>query len=176
MGFFEKIGLVEEVPTNTEIYEEDCGTEYDEVNAELSEVNTDTLIDDIYSQNHLEDKSRSIFKVEDLINSLPKEMPTESKKSTVTSALGVFNLTSDEVIEDGGRRSETLKSILGQIEKNAEDEINYKEASIEEHKKEIARLEKEISDKQEETKFSKATIESEISKIEKLINFIGGIK
>lgn len=177
MGFLERMGLVEEVPTENVGYDVNDDIEYeDEVEAELSEVNTDTLIDDIYTQNGLSDKSKSIFKVEDLINSLPKEMPTDAKKSTVTSALGVFNLTSTEVVEDGEKRVETLNSILNQIESNATNEINYKEGSIEEHKKEIARLEKEISDKQEEAEVSKNTINSEIEKIDKLIKFIGGTK
>lgn len=81
MGFLERMGLVEEVPIENIGYDVNDDIEYeDEVEAELSEVNTDTLIDDIYTQNGLDDKSKSIFKVEDLINSLPKEMPTDAKR------------------------------------------------------------------------------------------------
>lgn len=177
MGFLERMGLVEEVPTENAEYNVDYDVDYeDAVDAELSQVNTDTLIEDVYSENNLSDKSKSIFKVEELIASLPKEMPTEAKKNTVSSALAVFGMTSVEVTEDGEKRMATLSTILNQIETNATDEINYKEGSIEEHKKEISRLEKEISDKQDEVKKSKETINTEIDKIDKLIKFIGGTK
>lgn len=174
MGLLEKLKLVEEIPTEPNAFDEEYEIEYEETDAELSEVNKDSLISDIYIQNNLEDKSKSIFKVEDLIASLPKEMPTDSKRNTVTSALAVFNLTSVEVVDDGEKRIETLNAILNQIENNTGNEISNKETAIEEHKKEISQLEKEISDKKEEMKFSQDTIKTEVDKIENLINFIGG--
>ena len=84
MGLLTKLGLVEEVPANN--YDEaveEYSYEEETVEAELESVNTETLIDDIYAQNNLADKSRSIFKVEELISSLPKEMATETKRNSV---------------------------------------------------------------------------------------------
>ena len=101
MGLLKSIGkaFVEEVP-NEKILEENF-TDYKEetVEVELDNVNTNTLIDDIYAQNNLYDKSQSIFKVEELINSLPKEMVTETKRASVLSILGSFGLAETEVIE-----------------------------------------------------------------------------
>ena len=61
MGLLTKLGLVEEVPSNNydEAVEEYSYVE-ETVEAELDEVNTDTLIDDIYAQNNLADKSARI--------------------------------------------------------------------------------------------------------------------
>lgn len=72
--------FVERVPDERE-YETETSYDVEEaVPVELDEVRTDTLIDDIYTQNELFDKSKSIFKIEELINSLPKEMVTETKE------------------------------------------------------------------------------------------------
>ena len=92
MGLFEKLGLVEKIPNeNTYSNYDDCQESSkiemqweDQAKAEVSKVNQDTLIEDIYSQNDLCDRTKSIFKVEDLINSLPKEMVTETKRNSVT--------------------------------------------------------------------------------------------
>ena len=84
MGLLKTIGkaFVEEMPA--EEFENDSNEYFDEEemireDVELESVNTNTLIDDIYSQNNLYDRSKSIFKVEELINSLPKEMVTDTK-------------------------------------------------------------------------------------------------
>ena len=81
MGIFlKKNFFVEEIPDETpDIPDVDTDFDTTETNAELDSVNTDTLIDDIYSQNNLADKTQSIFKVEELIKSFPKEMTTETK-------------------------------------------------------------------------------------------------
>lgn len=177
MGFLKSIGkaLVEEVPTENNGTE--IGTysfEEESVEVELESVNTDTLIDDIYAQNNLYDKSQSIFKVEELINSLPKEMVTETKRSSVLSILGSFGLTATEVTEDGDKRIEMLSGVKEKINSESENEIKDKETKIEELKKTIANLEIEIASKQNETKVSNETISTEISRIKELVKFVGG--
>ena len=104
MGLLKKL-FVEEIPNETESYDVEATTyEEPEVEVELDDVNTDTLIEDIYVQNELYDKTKSIFKVEELINSLPKEMVTETKKTSVLAILGSFGLTVTDVIIDGDNR------------------------------------------------------------------------
>ena len=71
MGILKNL-FVEEVPDETpDIPDIDTDFDTTETNAELDSVNTDTLIDDIYSQNNLADKTQSIFKVEEFIKSFP---------------------------------------------------------------------------------------------------------
>lgn len=180
MGIFDKLGkaLIEEVPseTNETITEE---TEYHEeepvlVEAELSDVNTDTLIDDIYLQNNLDDKSKSIFKVEELIDTLPKEMVTETKKASVLSTLTVFGLTTDQVLKDADDRLNILVSVYKKINDEAVNINAERSDKIENLKKEIAALESEMSNDQHEIKISNDSIIAEVDRIKELIKFIGG--
>lgn len=66
--------MEQRLETSDSIYEEDA-------NINLDVVNTETLVSDIYAQNELYDQSKSIFKIEDLMNALPKEMVTETKRT-----------------------------------------------------------------------------------------------
>lgn len=173
MGLFKNL-FVEEV-SNEKTYEEDVYSyETENADVELDAVNTDTLIEDIYVQNDLYDKTKSIFKVEELINSLPKEMVTETKRSSVLAILGSFGLTVTDVNLDGENRVETLSGVLEKITIEGKDEISKKETEIEKRKREIADLEKYISDKQTEMKSSEESINAEVTRISELMKFIGG--
>lgn len=174
MGFLKGL-FVEEIPNEEEMYEvESSYVEEENVEVELDSVNTETLITDIYAQNELFDKTKSIFKVEELINSLPKEMVTETKKASVLATLGVFGLTVTDVTLDGENRIDVLSGVLTKILGEGNDTVTSKEAEIEEHKKEIARLEKEISEQKNEMKVSEDTINTEISRITSLVKFVEG--
>lgn len=168
--FVEKIPEEESYEAETDYVVEDTPP----VEAELDEVHTDTLIDDIYAQNELSDKSRSIFKVEELINSLPKEMVTDTKRSSVLATLSIFGLTVTDVTLDGEQRLDVLNSILSKILDDGNSTISEKEIEIENHKKEIANLEKEISERNAEMMFSKNNINAEVDRIAELIKFVEG--
>lgn len=176
MGLLKKL-LVEEVP-NEEEYDVDEVESYatKTIDVTLQSVNTETLISDIYTQNDLCDMGRSIFKVEDMINSLPKEMVTETKKASILTILISFGLTATDVSLDGENRMEVLSSVLSNIMKDGNIEISAKQTEIEDYKKEIGRLEKEISDKQNEMKVSENIINDEVSRISGLVKFIGGVE
>ncbi len=176
MGLLTKLGLVEEVPANN--YDEaveEYSYEEETVEAELESVNTETLIDDIYAQNNLADKSRSIFKVEELIFSLPKEMATETKRNSVLAILGSFNLTATDVVTDGEERIKTLTSIKEQVDSDSKMTVTEKEAQIEELKKSIEVLTVEIANEQEKARISNETISAEVAKVESLVKFVGGV-
>ena len=133
------------------------------------------MIDDIYTQNNLYDKSQSIFKVEELINSLPKEMVTETKRASVLSILGSFGLTVTEVVDDGEKRIEVLDSVKDKINTESSNSISEKEEKIEEFKKAIADLEAEISNEMSNVKVSNEAISTEKSRIKELVKFVGGV-
>ena len=143
---------------------------------ELSSVNADTLIEDIYAQNGLMDKSKSIFKVEELINSLPKEMVTSTKKASVSAILGSFGLTVTSVIADGEQRMNVLAEINQQLGDSCVATVTKKEAEIEELKKKIADLQAEIAMELEVNKASSEAILAEVKRVEDLVEFIGGTK
>ena len=177
MGLLKKLGLVEEIPTDN--YDEVTVEEYnyveETVEAELESVNTDTLIDDIYTQNDLADKSHSIFKVEELISSLPKEMTTETKRNSVLAILGSYNLTATDMVTDGEERIRILTSIKEQVDSDSKMTVADKEAQIEELKKAIEVLTVEIANEQEKIRISNETISAEVAKVESLVKFVGGV-
>lgn len=176
MGLLKSIGkaFVEEVSMESNEVEDFHTYEEEKVEVNLDCVNADTLIDDIYTQNDLYDKSQSIFKVEELINSLPKEMVKETKRASVLSILSSFGLTATEVSNDGERRIEVLDSVRVKINTESSDLILEKEDKIEEFKKAIAVLEAEISNEMSNIKISSETISTEINRIRELVKFVGG--
>lgn len=178
MGFLNKLGkvFVEEIPDENEFDlndielpgEEDVLCE--DVNTES--VNYDSMVEDIYKSNGMEDKSSSIFKVEEIIQSLPKEMPNVTKKTTVSSILKSFGLDSVIVSEDGMNRVQLLKSAFNKIQAEITETIIDKKSLIEEHKKEIEQLEKEIALNEEYLKQSEAAYDNENKRINELVQFI----
>jgi vacuolar-type H+-ATPase subunit I/STV1 len=172
MGLLQKMHLVEEVD-NTETedidytsYEDDFETE-----ANLDEVRVDTLISDIYTQNNLLEEN-GIFKVEEVMNNLPKEMTTETKRQTVASILSSFGVTTIQVVEDGERRTDVLIKILNNLNVESDGKISDMEDSIENLKQNIADLEKQIADTKAEQKSSTETINAELERIDNLLKFI----
>ena len=186
MGLLSKIGraFVEPVPNETPYQEPiaygegyDADVALDEaVEVELNKVDTETLISDIYFQNDLGDTSCSIFKVDELISSLPKEMPTKTKHSSVLAILGNFGLSAEEIVSDGKQRITVLDAAKTKIDSESNATIVEKEARIEELKQTIESLSGEIADEVEKTKMSDELIDSEMSKIVSLIDFVGGEK
>lgn len=177
MGFFKTIkgAFIEEIPNeNYDILTEDIEITMAETDVELEGVNTNTLINDVYTQNDLFDMSRSIFKVEELIASLPKEMATDTKRASVLAILGSFNLTATEVVEDGEKRVGVLKGVKDKIDSDCKFTITEKETQIEEFKKAIEALTIEIANEYEKMKKSDEIVSAEISKVEALVNFVGG--
>jgi hypothetical protein len=173
MGKFKNF-FVEEVDEPQVTYDESYVDEDVDVDVNTDNVTQENLISDIYNQNDLSDLSKSIFKIEDVINSLPKEMPNETKKGTVLSVLSTFGLTVDEVIADGEDRSLIIKSALSSITDENNDVINSNNASIEQKKLEIQELEKDNSDRAIVIKNAEDKVEAELKRIDDLIKFIGG--
>lgn len=175
MSFLKKLLFEEEIVEDNSEDLANVESAMPDVEIELNKVNEESLIQDIYLQNNLSETSKSIFKVEELINSLPKEMMTEVKRNTVLSILASFGLTTTDVVVDGENRMEILNAVLEKITTECTNDIDVAKASIEDHKKQIADLEKLISTKQNEMKTSTESINGEVNKINGLISFtVGG--
>ena len=175
MGFLKKL-LVEEIPNEVPDYDEELYMEETLVEVNTDSVSQENLVSDIYTQNSLSDLSKSIFKVEELINSLPKEMPSDTKKSTVLSILGSFGLTVDEVIADGISRKDMLNAALDEIITDNENVIAVNNTNIELKKQEIQDLEKDNANRESVIKNTEDKIAIETKRISDLIAFVGGEK
>ena len=172
MGFLDF--LVEKVPEENFVADA-YPIDYDvDVDASTDNVTQENLINDIYNQNGLSDLSKSIFKIEELINSLPKEMPNETKKTTVLSMLSIFGLTAEEVQCDGHERCSMIASALSNITNENNDVITSNNELIEQKKLEIQNLEKDNAERILVIKNTEDKVETELKRIETLIEFIGG--
>lgn len=176
MGLLDKIGkaLVEQVPDESELLMEfdSCDDVVEEVNVNLDV--KENIVNNIYEINNLLDTSKSIFKVEEAINSLPKNMVTEAKKTSVVAILSMLGLSDSIVSLDGEKRVNTLTAAKKLMNDATLKEIADMEMKIEEYKKNIADLEGDIAITKEEMKLSNSDIDSEIEKINSLISFING--
>lgn len=177
-SLFERMGLVESVQDEEDLdVVESQVQEYEEpVDVNIETVSQDNLIEDIYNGNNLSDRTRSIFKVEQLINSLPKEMPSDTKKSTVLTILSSFNLTVDEITEDGRVRENVVKAAFHEIVEDNNAVIENNNATIEQKKKEIQELEKDNANRKNIIQNTEDKVEVELKRITELMKFIGGEK
>lgn len=176
MSLLKKLGLIEDNPDYYVNEALDLSDDYNEseVEANVDGVTNENLVSDIYNANSLSDLSKSIFKVEELIDSLPKEMATDTMRTSVLAILSSFGLTVDEVVEDANTRINLLNAAMNEIVDKNTIEINESNATIENLKKQIEDLQKIISDLLVENKTCKDKVEQEVNRIENLIKFVKG--
>lgn len=142
--------------------------------ADLDTSNKDNIVEEIYIANNLSNLDKSIFKVEDLMKTLPPEMPTASKKATVESIMKTVGLVVDDTVADGNERIEILNASLNKTVDSITNNINSAEEKIEQLKIEISENEKLIADSKETIKEFTEDINTETERINNLIKFIKG--
>lgn len=130
------------------------------------------LIDNTYAENELSDLSKSIFKVEMFINTLPQEMPNDVKRTTVLGILKASSISEEEVCIDALKRLEILESVKAKISDENTNRINEASAKIEQLKAEIDDLNKVIYTGNNELAQTNELIFAEINRIKFLENFI----
>lgn len=172
MGKLRNFFIEQEEPEMETIPEDTAYSEYDITEADTDGVTQENFINDIYEKNELSDISRSVFKVEELINSLPKEMPTETKKTTVYSILQSFGLTVDEIISDAEERVAIITAALKSISEENSEVILKNENDIEQKKTEISELEKDNAKRKEFISDSEEKAQKEIERIQLLKDFV----
>ena len=174
MGLFEKLGLIEReadpvVPVMPEVVAEPEV----EVDADInSAVN---VVDEIYAQNDLSDRSNSIYTVQALIDTLPDEMTTARKQSTVSGILMVSGKSVVDLLDDAQNRINVLCAARDKIVDDRTNEINTTSADIEELKKAIEIATIKIKEAEEIISATKESIGNEIGAIDNLTKFCEGM-
>lgn len=168
--FFEEVE--QETPEYSELENSEYSTEEIDANVPDTDNGIGSIVQETYASNDLSDLTRSIFKVEDVINTLPKEMPSATIKTTVNSTLGVFGLSQEELVTDGENRINTLKSVYEKVNSELTTDIENMENDIEQYKTQIADLEKNIANNKESLKRYLEESNAEIERISKLIEWI----
>ena len=175
MSLWEKIGLVErEEPVMPVITEAALTKEPDvEVGAEVN--STTNVVDEIYAQNGLSDRGDSIYTVQALINTLPAEMTTAKKQSTVSGILMVSGKSVESLLNDAQNRIDTLDSARDKIVGVKTDEITVANGDIEELKKAIEVATIRIKEAEDIIEATKKSVGDEIEVINELVKFCEGM-
>lgn len=174
MSLFEKLGLIEreEEPIVTVVPEFHVGPEI-EVDAEIN--STTNVVDDIYAQNDLSDRSNSIYTVQALIDTLPDEMTTAKKQSTVYGILMVSGKSVEDLLNDAQNRIDILCAARDKIIDDRSNEIAVMNADIENLKKAIEVATIKIKEAEEIISATKESIGNEIGAIDNLVKFCEGM-
>lgn len=150
-SFFEKLGLVEgvaaseyEMPEvaneNTEITFSPNIEQTIPVQAEVPE--GDTIdIGAVYEANSMNPAdSVTVYKIKDVIDTFPSEMPTKTKRATVKNLMATLGYDATAIISDAKQRKELLRAV-GNDKMNALfDEMKSNDQQIESMKEQIEAL------------------------------------
>ena len=173
MSFLERLGLIER---------EDVGVEEPvkmpemptvEANAEIT--STENVIDEIYAQNGMSNKENSIYAVQSFIDTLPAEMTTVKKQSSVYGILKVTGKSVDSLLMDAANRVGVLSAANNKIIRENDEVINTAKADIEELKKAIEAANITIKNAEEIKESTIKAVDDEIKVIDELVKFCEGM-
>ncbi|WP_370755055.1 hypothetical protein [Gemmiger formicilis] len=177
MNFFEKIGLVESVPTQPE-EEPNLNFSFDVApSAEPATVSPDAAANDIipqiYAANDLTDASTSVYKVNELLATIPPETPEKTSKTIIVNLLGTLGISIQSIQDDSDRRkallSDTFNATMQDYENKRTallEEIKDYEAKIQANKEAIQQL-------VQNGDMLSTAVQDEIAKINSTLAFIG---
>lgn len=170
-NFFERMGLIESeeatpIPVVAQAAEHvACSIPvYDEVPCDL--------IQKIYEDNDLTNCDVSVYKVEDLMASLPKETPDKTRKIIITNLLATLKLGFDAINDDANERVNVLLAVKEQVIGKNNTSIANLKAEIQDMKAKIEEAEMLIEKTKAEINNVDTAIVMEVNRINDLINFI----
>ena len=173
MSWLEKMGLVEREEVIAPVMYETM-PEIEMVDAEIN--SAENVVDEIYAQNNLSDKSNSIYTVQALIDTLPDEMTTAKKQSTVAGILLVSGKSVAELMDDATKRIDTLRAAQEKIVGERTNEIAAANADIEELKKAIEMANLKIKEAEDIIAATKKSVEDELDAIGEMVKFCEGME
>ena len=179
MSWLEKFGLVEREEVTPAVVEQEVVVQETmsapavEVDAKIE--SSTNVVEDIYAQNELADKSNSIYTVQALIATLPAEMTTAKKQSTVSGILMVSGKSVENLLNDAQNRIDTLCAARDKIVGDRTDEIVVANSDIEELKRAIESATIKIKEAEDIIEATKKSVGDEIDAIDELVKFCEGM-
>ena len=173
MSFLKRLGLVEEKEPIVAVPAEPVNESAVEVDAEIN--SSTNVVDEIYAQNDLSDKSNSIYTVQALIDTLPDEMTTAKKQNTVYGILMVSGKSVADLLNDAQNRIDILCAARDKIVDERTCEIAVASSDIEELKKAIEVATIKIKEAEEIIAATKNSVGDEIVVIDNLVKFCEGM-
>lgn len=176
-SFFEKMGLVEKVENDTrKPYSppviEDDEEELPPPPVKVNGIDIDHLVEDAYRENGMEDVSRSIYKVGEILKTLPKTIPVDTKRATVVAILSTFGLTVEDMSRDAESRLALIKQTCNQMCNTEADESKRLEHEIEELYKSAEIKKQQMQKHDEALQKITGTAQAELAGISDLLDFI----
>lgn len=188
MNVFEKLGLIQSDEDSYKDYldypnsqttnlqsgdtNEDFCTEL-ETQADVS--NDDVVyIAETYDLNNLSDTSMSVYKIQEMIAALPKEMPEKTKKATIKDMMPVIGLNYESIVTDANNRCLVLKSAMNTKLSQLNEEKSENEAQIESLKEQIEAIQKRNAAIDSAITMTESNVNQEVDKIMDTVEFIGG--
>lgn len=176
MNLLEKLKLVE--PINGS--EEEVFVEHEDpapvVTADFS-ANAGTsaadIIDAIYNATDMEDKSNSIYRVKDFMNTIPVETPEKTAKVIVLNLLDTLGLSVDGVKADSDARMNALNGTMNATLEDNNAKQNELVAHIESLRVQIETDKQSIQELVRDADSLKQAVESEKNEIMSVLRFIG---
>lgn len=176
MSWLEKIGLVERNEEDVPVAEVMDVMPEVTVTAEAEIKSTTNIVEEIYSQNDLNDRSNSIYTVQALIDTLPKEMTTAKMQSTVSGILAVSGKNISNLVADATHRKNVLIAVAQNIETNKTSEIEMAKADIETLKSAIEAATIKIKEAEDIVSATKESVNEEVKVIDGLVEFCNGME
>jgi hypothetical protein len=173
MSFLEKLGLIEreevETPVTVPV------AESPEVDANVEINSTENVIDEIYAQNGMSNKDNSIYAVQSFIDTLPSEMTTVKKQSSVYGILKVTGKSVESLLEDAESRIDILSLAKVKVFEEKDTVINAAKNDIEELKRAIEAANIVINDAEAIKESTAKAVSDEVDAIAELIKFCEGM-
>lgn len=133
------------------------------------------ILHDAYAGGNFPDNDDGIFKVGAMIATLPAEMTTAKKQSTINGMLPVVGLDAQLLYDDGQSRYQCVQNAIEKWEQNKAQIMTEAEKDIEELKQMIETAQQKIADAIDRTEFAKKVLTHEGEKLEELVRFVGGL-
>jgi hypothetical protein len=136
------------------------------------DVGTVINVEDIYQENELADKTKSIFKIQEVKNVLPGNLPTEALKQSVLGVLGVSGLNVEDLLADAETRTTILDAALQKVTDETNVIVSNSKESIKELEEKINILKEAITSREKLQEDSESIVNAEKQSIESIVDFI----
>lgn len=178
MSWFEKLGLVEreepEVREGQPVVQGSVTVPTADVDAEIN--SAANIVADVYAQNNLGDKSDSIYAVQAFIATLPAEMTTAKKQSTVAGILAVSQKPVADLVADALHRMDVLRAAREKIVAERTSEIATANGDIEALKQAIEAATIKIKEAEDIIAATNKSIDDELKIVSDLVEFCNGME
>lgn len=175
MNLLEKLKLVEPINNNEEVlveHEEQSPVVTAEFSANAGTSSAD-IIDAIYNATDMADKSNSIYRVKDLMNTIPAETPEKTSKVIVLNLLDTLDLSVDGVKADSEARLNALNGAMNATLEDNKAKQNELVAHIESLRVQIETDKQNIQELVRDADSLTRAVELEKEEIMAVLNFIG---